>query len=108
MRFFVILVLVLLLIAALLFFRPGGYLIVNQPEKSDAIVILNGDQVTNRYWRGMELLRAGYDPAGAERSLNGRPSSRAGASARYHLFGRGLAGRRRTTAHAAPQDRLGP
>lgn len=60
MRLFVILILVLFLVAVLLFFRPGGYLIVNQPEKSDAIVILNGDQVTNRYWRGMQLLHAGY------------------------------------------------
>lgn len=60
MRLLVIAVIVLFLVAALLFFQPGGYLIVNRPEKSDAIVILNGDQIDHRYWRGMELLRAGY------------------------------------------------
>jgi hypothetical protein len=60
MRLFAIAVLILFLVAALLFFQPGGYLIVDHPVKSDAIVILNGDQIDHRYWRGMELLRAGY------------------------------------------------
>jgi uncharacterized SAM-binding protein YcdF (DUF218 family) len=60
MRLLVIFAIVLFVIAALLFFQPGGYLVVNRPEKSDAIVMLNGDTVDNRYWRGMELLRAGY------------------------------------------------
>ena len=57
---FLIIVAVLFLICALLFFQPGGYLIVNNPEKSDAIVMLAGDQVDERYWRGLELLRGGY------------------------------------------------
>ncbi len=60
MRLLVIVAIFLFLVAAVFFFQPGGYLIVNQPEKSDAIVILNGDQADNRYWRGLELLRAGY------------------------------------------------
>jgi uncharacterized SAM-binding protein YcdF (DUF218 family) len=51
---------VLILICLLLFFQPGDYLIVNNPEKSDAIVILAGDQVDGRYWHALELLRGGY------------------------------------------------
>jgi hypothetical protein len=33
---------------------------VNQPERSDAIVVLAGDHNDLRYWRGLELLREGY------------------------------------------------
>ena len=51
---------VLILICVLLLFQPGDYLIVNNPEKSDAIVMLAGDQVDLRYWRALELLRGGY------------------------------------------------
>ncbi len=51
---------VLILVCALLLFQPGGYLVVNNPEKSDAIVMLGGSQVDGRYWRAMELLRGGY------------------------------------------------
>ena len=51
---------VVLLVCALLFLQPGGYLIVNNPEKSDAIVVLWGDQATARYLHALELLRAGY------------------------------------------------
>jgi uncharacterized SAM-binding protein YcdF (DUF218 family) len=58
-RLFVLL-LVLIVIAALLFLQPGGYLIVNHPEKSDAIVVLAGEQIDARYWRALGLLRAGY------------------------------------------------
>jgi uncharacterized SAM-binding protein YcdF (DUF218 family) len=60
MKFLIIIAAVLILIGALLFFQPGGYLVVNNAEKSDAIVMLAGDQVDLRYWRGLELLRAGY------------------------------------------------
>jgi uncharacterized SAM-binding protein YcdF (DUF218 family) len=60
MRLFFIVAIVLLLIVAVFFFQTGSYLIVNNPQKSDAIVMLNGDQADNRYWRGLELLRAGY------------------------------------------------
>jgi uncharacterized SAM-binding protein YcdF (DUF218 family) len=55
-----IIVAVLILICVLLFLQPGDYLIVNNPEKSDAIVMLAGDQVDLRYWRALELLRGGY------------------------------------------------
>ena len=51
---------VLILICVLLFFQPGGYLIVNDAQKSDAIVVLAGDQVDQRYWRALDLLRGGY------------------------------------------------
>jgi|SRR5271166_1419803 len=51
---------IVLLVCALLFLQPGGYLIINNPEKSDAIIVLGGDQIDGRYWRALELLRAGY------------------------------------------------
>ena len=51
---------VLILVCLLLFFQPGNYLIVNDAEKSDAIVMLAGDQVDQRYWRALDLLRGGY------------------------------------------------
>jgi len=41
-------------------FHAGDYLVVNQPERSDAIVVLAGDHNDQRYWRGLELLREGY------------------------------------------------
>ena len=40
--------------------QPGNFLIVNNAEKSDAVIVLGGDSADQRYWRGMELLRAGY------------------------------------------------
>jgi uncharacterized SAM-binding protein YcdF (DUF218 family) len=48
--------------AAIIFLvvRSGAYLIVDHPEKSDVIVVLAGDNNDVRYWRGIELLRAGY------------------------------------------------
>lgn len=42
------------------FFLGDRYLVVNNFQKSDAIVVLAGDSVDSRYYRGMELLRAGY------------------------------------------------
>jgi len=39
----------------------AGYLLVrDKPEKSDVIVVLDGDSLDERYERGMALLRAGY------------------------------------------------
>lgn len=60
MKALTVIFVILLLAAALLFFQPGGSLVVNYPEKSDAIVTLGGSQVDGRYYRGLELLRAGY------------------------------------------------
>lgn len=57
---FLVVAAVLILICVLLFFQPGGYLVVNDAEKSDAIVVLFGDQVDERYWRALDLLRGGY------------------------------------------------
>jgi uncharacterized SAM-binding protein YcdF (DUF218 family) len=43
--------------------NSGRMLVIEQPKKSDAIVVVEGDRDDVRYWRGMELLRAGYAPA---------------------------------------------
>ncbi len=60
MKFLIILVIVVLAVCAFIFLQPGKFLIVNNAEKSDAIVVLGGDSADQRYWRGMDLLRAGY------------------------------------------------
>lgn len=54
------LVLVILALAVWAFRHSGSWLVVNDPEKSDALVVLAGDSNDVRYWRGMELLRQGY------------------------------------------------
>jgi uncharacterized SAM-binding protein YcdF (DUF218 family) len=59
------LLLKLLIAAALLgvlfwFLLPGTQLVVDNPEKSDVIVVLAGSDADFRFWRGMHLLRAGY------------------------------------------------
>ena len=60
MRLLILIVVLAILAGALLVLQPDGYFVVNYPEKSDAIVTLGGGQVDARYWRGLELLRAGY------------------------------------------------
>lgn len=60
MRLLLLLLIILVAVAAFIFCQPGGYLIVNNAEKSDAIVVLGGDAADQRYGRGMELLREGY------------------------------------------------
>jgi len=61
MKRFVFIVAVVVFVCVLTWFvRPGGQLIVNDPQKSDAIVVLAGSSADVRYWHGMELLRAGY------------------------------------------------
>ncbi len=40
--------------------NSGRMLVIDRPQKADAIVVLDGDRDDVRYWRGMELLRAGY------------------------------------------------
>ncbi len=55
------LLLVLLLVIAFGVFA-GRLLVVNAPEKADAIVVLGGGSDDNRYYRGLELLRTGYAP----------------------------------------------
>jgi len=59
-RLLALILLVLVVSALFWFLRPGGQLIVNNAQKSDAIVVLAGSEADNRYWRALELLRAGY------------------------------------------------
>jgi uncharacterized SAM-binding protein YcdF (DUF218 family) len=53
-------IVILLLIGVLCAVRSGSYLVVNQPERSDVIVVLAGDHDDHRYWGALALLRAGY------------------------------------------------
>ena len=53
-------VIVIVIAAIVLMVQSGAHLTVDSPEKSDAIVVLGGDRNDVRYWRGLELLRAGY------------------------------------------------
>src|SRR5215469_6763321 len=53
----------LLLIGILLvycFIHLGSFLVIENPQPSDAIVVLAGDVNDKRYDRGIELLRRGY------------------------------------------------
>jgi DUF218 domain len=61
-RLFAIVFAVIVLFVIIWFLEPGGQLIVNHPEKSDAVVALAGSEADARYWHGLELLRAGYAP----------------------------------------------
>ena len=49
-----------LVLAIFAFLHAGSYLVIEHPEKSDAIVALGGDHDDLRYWRGLQLLRNGY------------------------------------------------
>ena len=40
--------------------HAGPALVVNQPQRSDVILLLAGDVNDTRYWKGIELLRTGY------------------------------------------------
>ena len=67
-----VIVAVIVMAAALVIAQSGAHLTVDSPEKSDAIVTLAGDHNDVRYWRALELLRAGYGrqmilDAGAQR-----------------------------------------
>lgn len=59
-RLLMLCLLIIMVCALVFFFQPGGHLVINDPAKSDAILVLAGDQADSRYWRGLELLRAGY------------------------------------------------
>ena len=60
MKRFLIILLILILIAVVFFVKAGSYLVVNNLQKSDAIVVLAGDEADDRYYRGLHLLRQGY------------------------------------------------
>ena len=51
---------VIVIAAIFLIVQSGSHLTVDHPEKSDATLVLAGDRNDVRYWRGLELLRAGY------------------------------------------------
>jgi uncharacterized SAM-binding protein YcdF (DUF218 family) len=40
----------------------GPALVIDAPQRSEVIVVLAGDSDDLRYWKGIELLRAGYAP----------------------------------------------
>ena len=57
-RALTVLIALIVLCIVIWFALPGSQLIINDPEKSDAIVVLAGSEADSRYWLGMELLRA--------------------------------------------------
>ncbi len=59
-RFLSIAVVLVIVLGLIWFLQPGGQLVINNPQKSDAIVVLAGSSADSRYRRGMQLLRAGY------------------------------------------------
>jgi uncharacterized SAM-binding protein YcdF (DUF218 family) len=59
-KLFAILMVVVLSGCAFILLQPGKFLVIDNVKKSDAIVVLGGDAADERYWHGMELLRAGY------------------------------------------------
>ena len=58
-KFFLLLIVVVLIVTAALAWS-GRFLVIDHPEKADVIVILFGDHNDRRFYRGLELLRAGY------------------------------------------------
>jgi len=54
--------LIVLIVAAAFFYFGGQFLVIDQPARADAIVVINGDRSEHRYQRGLELLQAGYAP----------------------------------------------
>jgi len=40
--------------------HAGQFLVINQPERSDVMVVLDGDENDQRYQRALELLQEGY------------------------------------------------
>jgi uncharacterized SAM-binding protein YcdF (DUF218 family) len=59
-RLIVVAFVIVILSALIWFLESGSQLVINNPEKSDAIVVLAGSASDSRYWHGLELLRAGY------------------------------------------------
>ncbi len=59
-RFGLFLSLVLVATFVYLAAHGGRWLVVNEPQKSDVILVLSGDHNDRRYWTALALLRAGY------------------------------------------------
>jgi uncharacterized SAM-binding protein YcdF (DUF218 family) len=52
-----------ILIAGLLLARhAGSYLVVNAPERADAIAVMGGGNNDLRYWNGLRLMNEGWAP----------------------------------------------
>jgi uncharacterized SAM-binding protein YcdF (DUF218 family) len=60
MKLLALILLAIVVIGAIYFMQPGGQLVINNPQKSDVIVVLAGDTADDRYWYGLQLLRSGY------------------------------------------------
>ena len=58
-KLIVTLLIIVAAVFAFIFLQPGKFLIVNNVEKSDAVIVLGGDAADERYSRGMQLLRDG-------------------------------------------------
>lgn len=56
-------------LAVTLFRSSGTFLVVDNREKSDAIIVTQGDSLDARYWTGLHLLTGGY---GRELLINAR------------------------------------
>ncbi len=57
------LVVALVAIVAIVALRhAGSFLVVNQPEHADLIVVLGGGNNDLRYWNGVQLMKEGYAP----------------------------------------------
>lgn len=60
----------LVLIVLIIFFRnSGSFLVVDNRQRSDALVITQGDSLDAQYWTALKLLREGY---GRDLFLNAR------------------------------------
>lgn len=53
---------VLALIVIFLLRHAGSFLVVNNPEHADVIVVLGGGNNDLRYWNGLRLMQEGYGP----------------------------------------------
>ncbi len=53
-------VLLLIALGIVVAVRSGGWLVLDKPTPSDVIVVLEGDVNNQRYWKGLEMLGAGY------------------------------------------------
>ena len=49
-----------LVMLAILFRNSGSFLVVDNRQKSDALVITQGDSLDTQYWAALKLLREGY------------------------------------------------
>jgi len=59
-RLAALLVAILVVVLSLAFPNTGKFLVVDNREKSDAIVVTQADSLDTQYWFGMHLLEEGY------------------------------------------------